>query len=202
MKMFKIVSLLIMVLLLNNDFVFSQTQTTQVDLSKLNLRMDEYRFQYNCLEEALKAHPDSVVELYINQKWCYDDLSSFPTSILRFKNLRVLIIRHPIKAIPKEIVELQKLQVLIVWVGDIKKLPENIGDLKSLRHLDLSDSYLDKLPQSFSNLENLEELDLSDNQFKQIPFLLKDLKKLKWVHFNRNPLNQGQKQKDEMKNKG
>lgn len=168
--------------------ILGQTQDSLVDLSTLNLKMDEYRFQYNCLADALKTKPDEVYELYINQKWCYDNLKNFPKEILKFKNLKVLIIRHPIKSIPKEIVALKKLQVLIVWVGEIKKLPENIGDLKNLRHLDLSWSELSKLPNSFFSLENLEELDLSDNKFKEVPLLLKNMRKLKWVDLIDNPL--------------
>jgi len=161
-----------------------------IDLGLINLRMDNYDFQFLCPEGALKhPNPDEVTELYIYRCENEDDLTSFPRSILKFKNLRILIIRYDIGALPPDIDRFKQLEVLIVWSDSIKYLPYKIGNLKKLRYLDMSFNKISYLPLSFSKLQNLEYLDISDNKFKSFPHHLRQLPKLRHAGWSGNPCN-------------
>lgn len=163
-----------------------QGQEYKVDLDSLNVRMDNRDFQFNCLEKARKAHPNSVYELYIYK--CAEDYDDkpFPREILKYKNLRVLIIRHFITDLPKEIDSLKNLQVLIMWTTKIKVLPNSIGNLKKLRLLDLMNTPLKELPPTMCKLTALENIVLSNTNLSYFPNFLLELPKLKIIWWWRN----------------
>ncbi|PIY13134.1 MAG: hypothetical protein COZ18_00455, partial [Flexibacter sp. CG_4_10_14_3_um_filter_32_15] len=90
---FKILTMkYIIILFFLTIFNFCHAQDYKINLDSLNLRMDNRNFQFNCLEKARKVHPDSVYELYIYK--CSEDYDDkpFPRDILKYKNLRILII--------------------------------------------------------------------------------------------------------------
>lgn len=165
---------------------FCQGQEYKVDLDSLNLRMDNRDFQFNCLEKARKAHPDSIYELYIYK--CSEDYDDkpFPREILKYKNLRILIIRHYITDLPKEIDSLKNLQILIMWTTDIKVLPRSIGNLKKLRLLDLMNTSLNELPPTMCNLTALEKIVLSNTNLNYFPNFLLALPNLETIYWWRN----------------
>lgn len=159
-----------------------------IDLGLLDLRMENYDFQFLCTKDALKdPNPDEVTELYIHR--CAEDITSFPREIFKFKNLRILIILYDIGALPPDIDRFKQLEVLIVWVGGIKFLPYKIGNLTKLRLLDFRTNKISYLPLSFSKLKNLEYLDISYNKFKSFPHHLRQLPKLRYVRWSGNPCN-------------
>lgn len=159
-----------------------------IDLGSLSERMENYDFQFLCINDALKhPNPDEVTELYIYQ--CEEDFNSFPREIFKFKNLRVLIICYAIREIPRDITRFNNLEVLIVWAGDLQFLPYEMGNMAKLRLLDVSFNKIRYLPQSFVNLQNLEQLDLMNNKFKSFPYHLRQLPKLKSISWTGNPCN-------------
>lgn len=173
-------------------FCTSVQAQTPIDIGQMtgamNFRMENYDFQFLCINDALKhPNPDEVTELYIYQ--CEEDFNSFPREIFKFKNLRILIIRYAIREIPRDITRFKNLEVLILWAGDLQFLPYEMGNMKSLRYLDVSYNNIRYLPQSFVKLQNLEILDLSDNKFKSFPHHIKELHKLRSVGWTGNPCN-------------
>ncbi len=163
---------------------FNHTYDSRKDPRSLNQRMEDYDFQYLCLNDALKnPHPEKVYELYLYQ--CTEEYTSFPREILKFTNLRILVIRYPIKWLPKDINKLKKLEVLIVW-GSLVGLPQELGELTNLWWLELPFNNLKKLPSSISKLKKLEVLHLGYNPMEEFPVFISQLPKLRYFAWFRN----------------
>lgn len=91
---------------------------------------------YRSIKEA-KKNPDQVYSMTLNNQ----KLNKFPKEILKFKNLRWLILKD----------------------NKISSIPDGIGNLTNLEVIDLSDNQITKLPSSIKRLTNLRELSLPDN---------------------------------------
>lgn len=68
-------------------------------------------------------------------------------------------------ALPAEIRQLQKLQVLDASNNQMTGVPAEIGQLQDLRILNLSNNQLTGLPYELGNLKNLQTLNLSGNNY-------------------------------------
>ncbi|MDO9001234.1 MAG: leucine-rich repeat domain-containing protein [Bacteroidota bacterium] len=131
--------------------------------------------EYTNLDSARK-HPDDVIKLVLRKK----KYKSFPSQILKFKNLQYLdLSKNLIKEIPDSIIILKNLQVLIVSKTGLESLPNTIGGLKNLKYLNVNQNEIGRLPYSFGELENLEIADLWSNNLDYFPETLKKLNKLK-----------------------
>lgn len=131
--------------------------------------------EYTNLDSARK-NPDAVVKLILRKK----KLKSFPTQILKFKNLQYLdLSKNSIKELPDSIITLKKLQVLIVSKTGLESLPNSIGGLKNLKYLNVNQNEIGRLPYNFGEMESLEIADLWSNNLEFFPETLKKLTKLK-----------------------
>jgi len=97
------------------------------------------------------------------------DLTKVPAYVFGQFRLTELNLSHNrlIGALPAEIRQLTKLQVLDVSGNLMTGVPAEIGQLSELRRLDLSNNRLTGLPQELGDLKNLEELDLSGNSVSE-----------------------------------
>lgn len=130
---------------------------------------------YTNLEQALQ-NPDAVVKLVLRK----NHLKSFPTAILRMKNLQYLdISKNTISELPDSISLLHDLQYLACSRTGLKRLPKEIGKLTNLVYLNLNQNDLETLPPQIGNLEKLRILDLWSNNFDSYPATLSGLKTLK-----------------------
>jgi Leucine-rich repeat (LRR) protein len=126
--------------------------------------------------DSARKNPDAVVKLVLRKK----KLKTFPTQILKFKNLQYLdLSKNSIKELPDSIITLKKLQVLIVSKTGLESLPNTIGGLKNLKYLNVNQNDIGRIPYSFGDLENLEIADLWSNNLDSFPETLKKLSKLK-----------------------
>ncbi len=126
--------------------------------------------------DSARKDPDKVVKLVLRKK----RYKSFPTQILKFKNLQYLdLSKNSIKELPDSIILLKKLQVLIVSKTGLESLPNSIGGLKNLKYINVNQNEIGRLPYSFGELEKLEIADLWSNNLEYFPETLKQLTKLK-----------------------
>jgi len=131
--------------------------------------------EYSDLQEALK-NPDAVIRLSLRKQ----KLKAFPKEILQLRKLQYLdLSKNNIKELPDSITVLQDLQYLIVSRTGLEVLPKNFGGLKNLRHLNLNQNELSVLPYSFGDLENLEVADLWSNNLEYFPDSMNRLKNLR-----------------------
>ena len=76
--------------------------------------------------------------------------------------------------LPASIVQLDKLEVLLLIDNNLELLPIQIGGCKSLKELNLYHNLLEDLPVSMKDLTNVEIVDLDYNPLTQIPALIRD----------------------------
>lgn len=96
-------------------------------------------------------------------------LSRIPEDVLTMKNLERLNLSNNnlTGALPSEIGNLQKLQVLEISNNTMTGLPAELGRLSELRILDASNNQLTGIPHELGNLQKLELLDLSGNDISK-----------------------------------
>lgn len=68
---------------------------------------------------------------------------------------------------PKQILEMENLQVLNLYGNSITSIPEEIGTLKNLQYIDLRENNITALPQSIFKLDNLVRLQLEGNSISE-----------------------------------
>ena len=131
--------------------------------------------EYSNLDSAIK-NPDNVIKLVLRKK----KIKSFPTVILKFKNLQYLdLSKNSIKELPDSISKLINLQSLILSKTGLESIPNTIGQLKNLKYINFNQNEISRIPYSFGDLENLEVVDFWSNNLENFPETLKKLTKLK-----------------------
>jgi len=137
---------------------------------------DKIEHTFYSLEKAL-IQPDSVYELYLNQK----GYKKFPTSIFKFRNLVVLdLSNNSIDEIPVEIATLKRLNTLNVSHNIIEVLPDELFTNLLLSQIDANFNKIKNIPISIANAKALNYLSLSNNDIIIVPwdFLPKKLNAL------------------------
>ena len=130
---------------------------------------------YTSIQEALK-NPDAVVKLVLRKQ----KFKSFPSEILRFKNLQYLdISKNNISTLPDSIGTLTYLQYFSCSKTGLQKIPGEIGQLSNLKYLNLNQNEIEYMPPQIGNLGKLEILDLWSNNFSEYPASLASLTNLK-----------------------
>jgi Leucine-rich repeat (LRR) protein len=88
---------------------------------------------------------------------------------------------HGLNSIPEEIVQLENLTFFELTNNNLAQLPLNIGELKKLNFLSIAMNDLEKIPESIVKLINLNNFWLSNNKNlqlnKQQLLWMEDLKK-------------------------
>lgn len=134
---------------------------------------------YTSLDKALEVHPDSVFRLDLSK----EQLKTFPTEILRFKNLTELdlsrnkltdlpenfffpnievlnLTKNKFEVFPESICKNTSLKQLLIGKNELSEFPECIGDLAELNILDAWFNPITTLPESIAELKKLKSLDL------------------------------------------
>lgn len=99
---------------------------------------------------------------------------------------RLYLLQFPEKALPEEIEQLYRLQVLFVDKGVLETLPPSIGELKELRSLYIQSNNLKSLPKEIGELESLRILGLQHNQLTSLPAEISQLYDLRILDLSRN----------------
>lgn len=92
-------------------------------------------------------------------------------------------------SIPRNRVDLLKLESIRIVCSDIYLLHESIGNLSNLKELyAYNNSNLDSLLDSIGNLSNLDNLEANDNNLTSLPESIVNLSNLRWLHIEGNNL--------------
>lgn len=133
-----------------------------------------YTKKYNSIEKAVE-NPDSVFQLDLSRR----DLSILPTELIDLPKLQVLMLDfNNLKTLnPRVLENLSLLQILFLEFNKIEQFPTEIGVLVHLKHLNIEGNPIDNLPESFFQLDSLEGITAG---YTNIP--LSTWKRLKTLH--------------------
>ncbi|MCP4107686.1 MAG: AAA family ATPase [Desulfobacteraceae bacterium] len=116
-------------------------------------------------------------------------LSSLPSSIGNFINLKQLIIQNNrLSLLPREIGNLKKLQILNLSNNQLTFLPPLVGNFINLKQLIIQNNRLSLLPREIGNLKNLHTLNLAGNNLEKLIKEIEQLKNLKTFILDNNKL--------------
>lgn len=116
-------------------------------------------------------------------------LDKFPTEILAYPNLKVLLLyNNNISELPAELSRLYSLYKLDLSDNQLAYLPASSVQLRYLKNLDLSGNKLSQLPKEIANLTELNTLLLARNQLDSIPIALGRLPNLNTLDLSFNNL--------------
>jgi len=149
-------------------------------LSTRLTEIPEYIFKFPELKYLDLSYFDND-ELVYSGDWSYQKTLSNISEITKLKNLEFLDLTNcKIDTFPLEICELSNLKHLTIRTGFpvecIWSIPKEIVNLKKLEELNLSFSGFEVFPQEILKLTNLKILNLTVNEIGIIP---KDISKLK-----------------------
>ncbi len=96
--------------------------------------------------------------------------------------------RLGLKALPQDIGNLTRLQVLLAAYNLLKSLPDTFGRLSSLQHLELQYNKLQSLPETFGQLSRLQTLKIYNNKLQSLPETFGQLHRLQTLDLSRNQL--------------
>jgi hypothetical protein len=114
------------------------------------------------MDDLIESLPDNLVRFEIHNNSSTSLNLTIPSSITRFKQLELLLLRNCITEIPDFICELHNLEFLsIVDTPNLKSIPECIANLPYLSFINFEKSnYLDILPDSIK-----EKIESDDSGF-------------------------------------
>jgi len=114
------------------------------------------------LDELIDSLPESLTEFQIQNRQQNDVIIKIPSSISRFKDLKMIMFENCIDSIPESICELSNLRFLaLVNNPKLTNLPECLGNLSNLLFLNCKGSNNVKIPESIKR----RATDYGENMF-------------------------------------
>ena len=115
-------------------------------------------------------------------------LSDIPIEIMNLNNLKfITIYLCNFTYIPKEIGNLTNLIMLSICTCKLIQIPKEIGNLVKLQRLYLRENEITNIPKEIGNLKNLEELYLNRNRIRDLTEeIISNLPKLKCLDISSN----------------
>ncbi|MBX2965302.1 MAG: leucine-rich repeat domain-containing protein [Cyclobacteriaceae bacterium] len=118
-----------------------------------------------------------------------NDFTEIPKQILEIESLQHLIMAaNPISDFPCNLQELKRLKSVSFAATKIKEINCDLSTLDSLEHFDISRNGLIKFPEQIKSVPNLIQLSLNGNSFTDISFLDKKLNKLETLYLYSNEI--------------
>jgi Leucine-rich repeat (LRR) protein len=154
-------------------------------LRSLNIRNQMTDTAFSIAPELACDSLLSILDLSLN------DLSVFPTTVLRLKHLSELHMENcRLSALPSEIGSLRELAYLNAGWNGFTGLPAGLGNLKSLKTLILISNPLDSLPSVICDLTGLSYLDLQECRLTSLPSAIGALSSLQELNVCYNRISQ------------
>ncbi len=155
---------------------------------------DKYQLIYELekeIEQRLRKgayvtnEADQITALHLDNL----KLSTFPQSILKFRNLYALsLANNQLSSIPSDIQDLRHLVRINLNGNQLSSLPSAIGELTELRILSLNRNKLEHIPETIADLKKLRELHLAENALRELPYRLSELKSLQIIDLGENQI--------------
>ena len=102
--------------------------------------------------------------------------------------LKLTKLKPFIKAIPKEIFKLKKLEFISLTNNQIKNIPKEIKNLKNLIEIHLDHNKISQIPKEIEKLRNLEIFSIQNNRIEEIEGTNFKMINLKEFNISFNPL--------------
>lgn len=135
--------------------------------------------------EILEARSQGHTNLYLN----YRQLSELPKELLELSKIqRLYLKRNVLKKLPADIGRLSSLVELYLHSNNLNKLPDGIGNLRFLEKLDVCNNPLKKLPPAIGNLQSLVSLHVANNELVFLPKEMEHLTNLRDLNVMNNML--------------
>jgi Leucine-rich repeat (LRR) protein len=116
-------------------------------------------------------------------------LTEIPKEISNLNNLEILYLeQNQINEIPKEIFNLSNLKTIWLEENQITEIPKEIGNLTNLKSILIKYNQITEIPTEIANLTNLEILRLDYNQITEIPTEIGNLTNLERLRLENNPI--------------
>ncbi|XP_068693181.1 leucine-rich repeat-containing protein 28-like isoform X3 [Montipora foliosa] len=136
-------------------------------------------------DEILEARSQGHTNLYLN----YRQLSELPKELLELSKIqRLYLKRNVLKKLPADIGRLSSLVELYLHSNNLNKLPDGIGNLRFLEKLDVCNNLLKKLPPAIGNLQSLVSLHVANNELVFLPKEMENLTNLRDLNVMNNML--------------
>lgn len=120
---------------------------------------------WQSLDTAL-AHPEEVIHIDLSKQ----KITSFPTEILKLKNLEILNLgKNKLTSIPSSINQLKYLRILILEKNKISTFPIAVCSMPALEQLIMNRNRVITIPACIQFAESLQYLDLWSNQVENVP---------------------------------
>lgn len=146
------------------DIVSQWQQRAWIHESSVGLSCDIFSCPGGEMPKEL-TFPSELASLVIEDS----QMTTFPDSILKLKNLTILwITRSNISKLPENIDRLSNLTNLCIKRGALTELPESISNLTHLHGLDVQMNNITSLPANFDKLQSLVNLDISFNPIDDV----------------------------------
>ena len=130
------------------------------------------------------------------------NLSGIPKSINKLQQLVTLDLSfHEFQSVPQEITELENLTYLRISKNkSFKALPDNIGNLKKLEILEVAGTSISHFPKSIGECNNLINITANAARIKEIPKEIAGCKELKNINLGYNKIQTVPKEIGKLKN--
>jgi hypothetical protein len=157
-------------------------------VGELWAKYDPYRIIFALIsEENVILEDRKVVEL--NFSGVDLELEKFPESVLKLKDLRVLVLTNNyFKDIPETISELTSLKKMCLDFNEISQIPKSICEMTLLEHLSLGNNKIETLPEKMRDLKQLKTLKLAGNKITELTESIYNLKSLETLSLASNNL--------------
>jgi Leucine-rich repeat (LRR) protein len=116
-----------------------------------------------------------------------NNLNTLPESILNLSKLESIVLtNNHFALLPDWIGDILSLKYLIIADNKLVKITDNIGNLTQLQDLFIDKNLLKELPQTIGNLTQLITLVASNNQLFSLPSSIGRLTRLRWLYLEYN----------------
>ncbi|MFW9876799.1 MAG: leucine-rich repeat domain-containing protein [Candidatus Thorarchaeota archaeon] len=137
---------------------------------------------------AFNIRDEKIIHLMVTDK--KHIFKHFPLEIIDLDELEILFVYMSINSIPQEIFSHKTLKVLSIDGANLVDFPKINSINRKIEFLAISNSSLRKISNSIGNLKSLKELHLNGNQLEKIPNEFNILISLETLDLVKNKINE------------
>lgn len=143
---------------------------------------DSKKKSYYKSENSVVWSDDKGKYLWLQNK----GLSSLPDGLGKLNIYKAILTGNNFKEIPRQILEIESLEELVLAVNPITEFPCTISRLKKLKSISVAETGIKDINCDLSRLDSLEHFDISRNGLTKVPEQIKTIPNLIWLSLNSN----------------